>query len=60
MSNEFCRKRFTEPIDVRLYQAREHLANSRRLIDQGEPQTALWSIMQAVINLQRVKRRLDG
>lgn len=55
-----ARHRFTEPIDVRLHRAREHLDDSRRLIDSGEPQTALWHIMQAAINLQRVERRLDA
>jgi hypothetical protein len=42
-----------------LHRAREHLAHGRRLIDEGEPQTALWYVMQAVINLQRVERKLD-
>lgn len=53
------RHRLTSPVDVRLHRAREHLAHGRRLIDEGEPQTALWYVMQAVINLQRVERKLD-
>lgn len=53
------RHRFTEPIDVRLFKAKEHLADGRRYIDDGQHATALWSIMQAVINLQRIEKRLS-
>lgn len=54
------RHRLTEPIDVRLYKAREHLADGRERIDNGRPVLALFSIMHAVLNLQRVEERLDG
>lgn len=54
------RKRFTDPVDVRLYAAQDHLAESRRWIDQGQQIHALWHIMHALLNLQRVEDRTNG
>lgn len=53
------RHRSTQPVDVRLYRAREHLERGRQQIDDGYAATALWSIMQAVFNLQQAERKLD-
>lgn len=53
------RHRSTQPIDVWMYRAREHLERAREQIDDGYSATALWSIMQAILNLERAERKLD-
>ncbi|KPL08936.1 hypothetical protein AMJ85_07480 [candidate division BRC1 bacterium SM23_51] len=54
------RKRFTEPIDVRLYYAEDRLAESRRQLDSGKPIVALYFIMQALLSLERVRTKIDA
>lgn len=54
------RKRFTDPIAVRLDRARDHLAESRDQLDRDAGPIALWHIMKAMLNLKRVEDRIDG
>jgi hypothetical protein len=54
-----ARRRFTKPMAVRLHEAQECLKESRDLIDSGQQEVALWRIMHALLNLKRVRRRLD-
>ncbi len=55
-----ARHRLTEPVEVRMHRAKQHLAEGQRLIDDGRHAIALWSIMQAIINLERAEARLDA
>lgn len=55
-----ARHRTTDAIQTRLESARRSLADSRRLIDRGMPIVALWRIMHALLQLQRVRERIDG
>lgn len=55
-----ARHRLTDPVEVRLYRAREHIEHSRRLLGNGKPAVALWPLMRAFVDLRRAKERLDA
>ena len=54
------RKRFTEPTQVRLDEARRYLRDAREQVGRGAGAIALWNVMKALLNLERVKRKLDA